>query len=92
MPRIIDTAKLIAAVVGALTATLTLIGWINTSFLDYMTLHFATVEQVSRIESKIDRLVGYADGIPQSKPDENRNASEPPLEIVRQRHPRRQAR
>ncbi len=92
MPQVIEHAKTVGAVVGAITATLTLVGWLNASFMDYLSLHFATVEQVTRIEEKLDKVVGYIDGQPKNIPNEASNAPEPPVEINGKWHQRRKAR
>ncbi len=54
-----EYAKVGSAVVALITATLTLAGWINQSYVDYLDTHFASKADLSRLEQKIDQLTGY---------------------------------
>lgn len=63
MQKVGEFAKVGSAVVALITATLTLAGWINQSYVDYLDNHFASKSDVSRLEQKIDKLTDFVERV-----------------------------
>ncbi len=55
--KIQEWVKTGTGLVAIITAALTLISWVNHSYIDYLESHFATKSDLARIERKLDRVL-----------------------------------
>lgn len=63
MQKVGEIAKTGSAVIALITATLTLAGWINQSYVDYLDTHFASKSDLTRLEQKIDKLTDFVERV-----------------------------
>jgi hypothetical protein len=70
--KLMDFAKAVSAVVAAFMALVGLAGWLNQAILDHLDVHFATKEDVLRVEHKVEDLTEFLKGLPHGPESDSR--------------------
>jgi hypothetical protein len=59
--KIQEWIKAGSGAVAIVSAALTLMAWTNQSYLNYLSTHFATKQDIAKLEAKIDTLIEHTE-------------------------------